>query len=111
MYRVIHVVLLHHCTADLTLIWMIYLQTQLLCRFWQIPLIQSKIEQVTENPSQPNPGDRPDESTCTETGLEAIEGLRFLASFPLPSTGKSKGGKKTQPFNRFASHPVMYKFK
>ena len=25
---------------------------------------------------------------CTETGLEAIERLRFLASFPLPGTGK-----------------------
>ena len=30
----------------------------------------------------------------TETGLEAIERLRFLASFPLPGTGKRVGGKK-----------------
>ena len=43
---------------------------------------------------------------CTEMGLEAIERLCFLASFPLPGTGKREGGKKTQPFNRFASHPV-----
>ena len=42
----------------------------------------------------------------TETGLEAIERLRFLASFPLPGTGQREGGEKTQPFNRFASHPV-----
>ena len=42
----------------------------------------------------------------TETGLEAIERLHFLASFPLPGTGKREGGEKTQPFNRFASHPV-----
>ena len=41
----------------------------------------------------------------TETGLEAIERLRFLASFPLPGTGKREGGEKTQPFNCFASHP------
>ena len=43
----------------------------------------------------------------TETGLEAIERLRFLASFPLPGTGKREGGEKIQPFNRFASHPVI----
>ena len=43
----------------------------------------------------------------TETGFEAIERFRFLASFPLPDTGKREGGEKTQPFNRFASHPVM----
>ena len=43
---------------------------------------------------------------CTEMGLEAIERLRFLASFPLLGTGKREGGKKTQPFNRFASHTV-----
>ena len=42
----------------------------------------------------------------TETGMEAIERLRFLASFPLPGTGKRAGGEKMQPFNRFASHPV-----
>ena len=37
--------------------------------------------------------------------MEAFEGLRFLASFGPPGTGKNKGGKKTQPFNRFQSHP------
>ena len=42
----------------------------------------------------------------TETGLEAVERLCFLASFPLPGTGKREGGKKTQPFNRFACNPV-----
>ena len=40
--------------------------------------------------------------------MEAIERLRFLASFGPPSTGKRKGGKKTQPFNRFHSHPGNY---
>ena len=40
-----------------------------------------------------------------QTGMEAIERLRFLASFCPPSTGKRKGGEKTQPFNRFHSHP------
>ena len=43
----------------------------------------------------------------TETGLEAIERLRFLASFPLTGTGKREGGEKTQPFNCFPSHLVM----
>ena len=38
--------------------------------------------------------------------MEAIERLRFLASFGLPSAGKIKGGEKTQPFNRFHSHPA-----
>ena len=42
-------------------------------------------------------------------GLEAIERLHFLASFPLPVTGKREGGEKMQRFNRFASHPVMNK--
>ena len=46
----------------------------------------------------------------TETGLEAIERLLFLASFPLPSTGKKEGGEKTQPFNRIPSHPVITAF-
>ena len=45
----------------------------------------------------------------TKTGLEVIERLRFLASFPLPDTGKREGGEKMQPFNRFASHPVKIK--
>ena len=36
--------------------------------------------------------------------MEAIEGLRFLASLPLASTGRTEGGEKTQPFNRFHSH-------
>ena len=40
-----------------------------------------------------------------QTGMEAIEGLRFLASFGPPGTGKRKGGEKKQPFNRFHSHP------
>ena len=46
-------------------------------------------------------------SDCTETGLDAIERLRFLASFPLPGTGKREGGEKTQPFSHFPSHLVM----
>ena len=40
-----------------------------------------------------------------QTGMEAIERLRFLASFGPPSTGKRKRGEKTQPFNRFHSTP------
>ena len=40
-----------------------------------------------------------------QTGMEAMEGLHFLASFGPPGTGKRKGGEKTQPFNRFHSHP------
>ena len=40
-----------------------------------------------------------------QTGMEAIERLRFLASFGPPSTSKRKGGEKTQPFNCFHSHP------
>ena len=35
--------------------------------------------------------------------MEAIEGLRFLASLPLAATGRTKGGEKTQPFNCFHS--------
>ena len=35
--------------------------------------------------------------------MEAIEGLRFLASLPLVSTGRTEGSNKTQPFNRFHS--------
>ena len=35
--------------------------------------------------------------------MEAIEGLRFLASLPLAGTGRTEGGEKTQPFNRFHS--------
>ena len=42
---------------------------------------------------------------CKQTGMEAIEGLCFLASFGPPGTGKRKGGEKTQPFNCFDSHP------
>ena len=44
---------------------------------------------------------------CKQTRMEAIERLRFLASFgpPVPGTGKRKGGEKTQTFNRFHSHP------
>ena len=40
---------------------------------------------------------------CTGVGMEAIEGLHFLASLPLAGTGRTKGGEKTQPFNRFHS--------
>ena len=41
----------------------------------------------------------------TGLGMEAIEGLRFLASLPLAGTGhgRTEGGEKTQPFNRFHS--------
>ena len=35
--------------------------------------------------------------------MEAIEGLCFPASLPLAGTGRTEGGKKTQPFNRFHS--------
>ena len=35
--------------------------------------------------------------------MEAIEGLRFLASLPLAGTGRTEGGEKMQPFNRFHS--------
>ena len=35
--------------------------------------------------------------------MEAIEVFRFLTSLPLASTGRTKGGEKTQPFNRFHS--------
>ena len=35
--------------------------------------------------------------------MEAIEGLRFLASLPLAGIGRTEGGEKTQPFNRFHS--------
>ena len=41
---------------------------------------------------------------CKQTGMEAIEGLCFLASFGPPGTGKRKGGEKMQPFKRFHSH-------
>ena len=42
-------------------------------------------------------------SNMAGLGMEAIEGLCFLASLPLASTGWTKGGEKTQPFNRFHS--------
>ena len=48
----------------------------------------------------------PPPSKYTEAGLEAMERLRFLASFPLPGTGKREGGEKKQPFNRFPAHLV-----
>ena len=47
----------------------------------------------------------------TGMGMEAIEMLRFLASFPPPGTGKREGGEKMQPFNRCASHPFTCKKK
>ena len=37
--------------------------------------------------------------------MEAIERLRFL----VPGTVEREGGEKTQPFNRFPSHPVNLK--
>ena len=43
---------------------------------------------------------RPGAPPCTQTGMEAFEGLCFLASFGPPGTGE-----KTQPFNHFHSHP------
>ena len=51
------------------------------------------------------------ETWCKQTGMEAIERLRLLASFGPPSTGKRKGGEKTQPFNRFHSHHGTLKSK
>ena len=42
-------------------------------------------------------------SVNTGVGMEAIEGLRFLVSLPLAGTGRTEGGEKTQPFNRFYS--------
>ena len=39
----------------------------------------------------------------TGVGMEAIEGLHFLASLLLAGTGLTEGGEKTQPFNRFHS--------
>ena len=40
--------------------------------------------------------------------MEAIEGLRFLASLPLAGTGRTEGGEKTQPFNRFHSRLFIW---
>ena len=45
----------------------------------------------------------------TGVGIDAIEGLRFLASLPLAGTGRTEGGEKTQPFNRFHSRLFIYK--
>ena len=47
----------------------------------------------------------------TETGSEAIERLRFLASFPLADTGKREEGEKTQPFNRSPPHLELHSMK
>ena len=44
---------------------------------------------------------------CTGVGMEAIEGLRFLASLPLAGIGQTEGGEKTQPFNPFHSRLFM----
>ena len=41
--------------------------------------------------------------------MEAIEGLCFLASLPLAGTGRTEGGEKTQPFNRFHSRLFSYR--
>ena len=35
--------------------------------------------------------------------MEAIEGLRFLASLPIAGTGRTERGEKMQPFNCFHS--------
>ena len=48
---------------------------------------------------------RPKNQSYKQTGMEAIEGLRFLASFDPLGTGKRKRGEKTQPFHRFHSYP------
>ena len=40
--------------------------------------------------------------------MEAIEGLRFLASLPLAGTGRTEGGEKTQPFNHFHSRLFIF---
>ena len=39
----------------------------------------------------------------TGVGMEMIEGLHFLASLSLAGNGRTEGGEKTQPFNRFHS--------
>ena len=40
--------------------------------------------------------------------MEAIEGLRFLASLPLAGTGRTEGGEKMQPFNHFHSRLFIF---
>ena len=47
------------------------------------------------------------ERSSTGVGMEAIEGLHFLASLSLAGTGRIEGGKKTQPCNRFRSRLFM----
>ena len=41
-------------------------------------------------------------------GIEATEGLHFLASLPLAGTGRTEGGEKTQHFKRF--HSRLFSF-
>ena len=41
--------------------------------------------------------------TCNSLGTDAFEGLRFLASFGPPGTGRTEGREKTQPFKRIRS--------
>ena len=87
-------------------------------RFCQIPICPQRIGQMVEHskfkPTQPSPrangipctqvellGNQiyhitlvpRVHSDCTETGLDAIERLRFLASFPLQVGGR-EGGKR-----------------
>ena len=48
-------------------------------------------------------GSKKPKRVITGLGMEAIEGLRFLASLPLAGTGRTERGEKTQPSNRFHS--------
>ena len=43
---------------------------------------------------------------CTQMGLEALEGLRFLASLPLAGTGQREGGGFSCINKRIISYPV-----
>ena len=42
--------------------------------------------------------------------MEAIKGLRFLASLPLAGTGRTEGDEKMQPFNSFHSRLFTFEF-
>ena len=48
------------------------------------------------------------QTVCTETGLEAIESLRFLNSFPLPGTGKREGGRQENATFQSLRFPPRY---
>ena len=64
----------------------------------------------TQNQSQPNQGFKPNGTPCSCSALinrrewKQLKGCIF-SPFGPPSNGKRKGGEKTQPFNRFHSHP------